>query len=120
MRNMLKALSAFATTAGTHTFPVLTSHATAAVTELLPALWGRWKQENSFKPLVHQYGLNHFGDRETVPLENRPVANPVRTRLTRTIAKLDRILGTLQRRYPPTADDAPATIASDAPKRAKT
>ncbi len=65
---------------GPHTFPVLTSHTHGAIGELLIALWGRWKQENNFKLLVHDYGVNHFGDRDTTVLENRPMVNPERTR----------------------------------------
>lgn len=105
---------------GTHTFPVLTSHATATVPELLTALWGRWKQENSFKRLVQNYGLNHFGDRDVMPLENRPVANPQRTRLARALAKIDQGMGALRRRYPPTEADGDQDLATTAPKTAQT
>ena len=103
---------------GAKTFPVLTSQATRTIPELLTALWGRWVQENGFKRLVQDYGLNHFGDRTMAPLENRQVANPQRTRLKRILAKLDQGMGALRRRYPhPTDGDQ---LADDAPRTAQT
>ncbi len=107
---------------GRHTFPVLTSHAHGAMGDLLIALWGRWKQENGFKLLVQDYGVNHFGDRDTTVLENRPMVNPERTRLARRMAKLDQNLGTLRRRFPPSAEEAAQgqAIASSAPKQTHT
>ncbi|MCL4520075.1 MAG: hypothetical protein M1415_00570 [Firmicutes bacterium] len=104
---------------GKHPIPVLTSQADRSPGELLLALWGRWQQENSFKLLVQDYGLNHFGDRDTTPLDNRPMVNPERTRLARQLAQLDQKLGGLRRRYPPTAE-APAALPATAPKIAHT
>jgi transposase len=107
---------------GSQTFPVLTSHAQAAIGDLLIALWGRWKQENGFKLLVHDYGVNHFGDRDTTVLENRAMANPERTRLARRLATLDQHLGSLRRRFPPSAEEAAQghALAGSAPKHAHT
>ena len=104
---------------GTRTFPVLTSQADRSPGDLLLALWGRWQQENSFKLLVQDYGLNRFGDRDTTPLDNRPMVNPERTRLARQLAQLDQKLGGLRRRYPPTAE-APEVLPATAPKIAHT
>jgi len=106
---------------GTHTFPVLTSHAHAAIRELLIALWGPpRKQENGFNLLVHDHGVNPCGDRDTTALENRPMVNPERTRLDCRMATLDQNLGTLRRRFPPSAEEAAQgqAIVASAPKQA--
>ena len=103
---------------GDQTFPVLTSESTHAIAELLTALWGRWSQENGFKLLVQDYGLNHFGDRGTVPLADRPVPNPQRARRARELAKIDQALGNLRRKYP--HPHALEGIDPDAPKAAHT
>ncbi len=64
--------------------------------EWLIALWGRWKQENGFKLLVQDYGVNHFGDRDTTVLEKRwpaaPRNKPTHTRWAKLQAKLTEVV----------------------------
>ena len=101
---------------GTATFPVLTSDDGRAEEELLQALWGRWGQENNFELLVHDYGLNHFGDRVLTEGPDRAMANPRRARITRDLDRVEAGLGRLRRRYPdPNGRDG---LGPEAPKPA--
>lgn len=71
--------------------PILTNDWNRPAAEVVELLLNRWSQENFFKTMVHEYGLNAVGFYETaLPDQQAEVPNPAHRALTATLKEMAR------------------------------
>lgn len=99
---------------GSKQTPILTNDRTRPAAEVVELLLNRWSQENFFKTMVHEYGLNVVGAYETeLPDQQVRVPNPAHRALTKTLREMakeqKRVAQDLGKAYTHTGQNGPAS-----------
>jgi len=83
-----------------HQTSVMTTRQDIEITEVAERMFARWRQENFFRYMRHEFNLDHLWtyDIEAVDPEQL-IANPERKKSKKKLTKLRNDLGKLQRKY---------------------
>lgn len=93
--------------------PILTNDWSRPAAEIVELILNRWSQENFFKTMVHEYGLNVVGAYETeLPDQQARVPNPAHRALAKTLREMakeqKRLAQVLGRSYAHTGESGAA------------
>ena len=83
-----------------HQTSVMTTRQDIEITEVAERMFARWRQENFFRYMRHEFNLDHLWtyDIEAVDPEQL-IPNPEKKKFERKLAKLQNDLGKLQKKY---------------------
>jgi transposase-like protein len=91
-----------------HQTSVMTTRRDLPMVEVASRMFARWRQENFFRYMRHEYDLDHLYTYDVEPADpHRLVPNPKRTALKKTLAKLQRELAGLKSDYAQAALENP-------------
>ena len=91
-----------------HQTSVMTTRRDLPMVEVASRMFARWRQENFFRYMRHEYDLDHLYTYDVDPAEpQRLVPNPERKALKKTLAGLRRELAELKKDYAQAALDNP-------------
>ena len=83
-----------------HQTSVMTTRRDLPMVEVASRMFARWRQENFFRYMCHEYEFDHLCTYEVEPAETeRLVPNPERKLLDKELARLRRVLEGLQKDY---------------------
>jgi hypothetical protein len=83
-----------------HQSSVVTTRRDLSAGEVAERMFSRWRQENFFRYMRHEFALDHLPTHNVEPADaERPVPNPERKRTKKKLGELRRQLGSLKKTY---------------------